>query len=442
MRLTFHGGAREVTGALYLLQSENTNILIDCGIVQGAGETDAERDTFPFRPSEIDALIVTHAHLDHVGRIPLLVRQGFSGAIFSTAPTRDLAELILEDALALAHRQGKEPYQDEDIKRALTLWKPLHYHEKQDIKNVSFHLRNAGHILGSSMPELLTEGKHFLFTGDLGNVPSSLMSPPEQITDMEYLVIESTYGNRVHESPEERDLKLERAVEDIAASGGTLMIPAFATERTQDILFTLNEMLHHKRIPEIPVFVDAPLAIRVTKVFETYIEFYRDEIKQLYIKHPHLFSFKNLRFTEAVEDSKHINSVSGPKVIIAGSGMMTGGRILHHARRYLSDPKSILLITGYQSAGSLGRRLIDGLTMVKLFGEDIPVRAEVRKIGGFSAHADSPQLLSFVDQSRETLKQVFVVQGEEAQTMPFVGEIRDRLGIPAVAPVPHESFEF
>lgn len=287
----------------------------------------------------------------------------------------------------------------------------------------------------------MAEGKKIVFTGDLGNVPSALLPPPEQMADADFLVIESTYGNRVHEAARERVLNLERAVEDTAARGGTLMIPAFATERTQDILFYLNEMLHFKRVPEMPVFVDAPLAIKITGVFEQYPEFYKDEIKNLYREHPNLFRFKRLRFTQSVEESKSINDVLQPKVILAGSGMLAGGRILHHARRYLPDPKSILLIIGYQAPGSLGRRLVDGEKLVKIFGEEIPVEAETRNIYGFSAHADNPQLFSYIETNRDTLKRAFMIHGEDAQALHLAQEVKDRLGIQADAPVLHESFE-
>lgn len=442
MRISFHGGAREVTGACYLLKTERANILVDCGLFQGCDEcADMNFRGFQFKPQEIDALFVTHGHIDHVGRIPKLVREGFRGPIFSTAPTKDLAMLLLRDSLSLAMREEEQLFEEKDMEQAFSQMKMLRYHESIHLGDADIMLRDAGHILGSSFVEIKAEGKKILFTGDLGNTPSLLLSPPETIRDAEYMVIESTYGGKEHENPEERISKLERAVEDTAARGGTLMIPAFATERTQDILHLLNELLLYKRIPEIPVFVDSPLAIRVTEVFERYPEYYKEEIKELFLQHPKLFKFKKLQFTESAEDSKRINSVSGPKVVIAGSGMMNGGRILHHARRYLSDTKSILLVIGYQAAGSLGRRLIDGETIVKIFGEDTPVHAEIRKINGFSAHADASQLYDFVYGSRNTLKQVFVVQGEEARALHFMQEIRDRLGTPAEAPMPGDEFE-
>ncbi|MBI3630958.1 MAG: MBL fold metallo-hydrolase [Candidatus Sungbacteria bacterium] len=442
MKLSFHGGAREVTGAAHLIESGPTKILIDCGLFQGSQDCD-ELNFQPFRfmPAEIAAVIVTHAHLDHVGRIPKLIRDGFSGAIYSTPATRELAAFILEDALSLSERRGNELYGAGDIAGAMARWKPLAYREPVEIGGVEFMLRDAGHILGSALVELWAEDKHFLFSGDLGNVPSVLLPPPEVPKDIEYMVVESAYGSRVHESAEERVLKLERAVEDAAARAGTLLVPAFATERTQDILHLLNEMVHQRRVPVMPMFVDSPLAIRITGVYDKYASSYRDDIRALLREHPHLFQFRRLRFTPSVEESKSINDVPPPKVVIAGSGMMSGGRILHHARRYLADPKSILLMIGYQAGGSLGRRLIDGEKLVKILGEEVRVVCEVRKINGFSAHADNPQLFSFVERNRDTLKRVFVVQGEEAQALYLAQEIKDRLGIQADAPTMYDTVE-
>lgn len=442
MKLIFHGGAQEVTGSCYLLQTQKTKLLVDCGMFQGCDEcADMNFAGFSFDPASVDALVVTHAHLDHVGRIPLLVKKGFAGKIFSTAPTRDLARLILEDALSLARREDNQLFEARDIEAAFRLWEAVPYHEKMEVGDMSFQLNRSGHILGSALVEIWGEGKHVLFTGDLGNVPSILLPPPDAVSGVDYLITESTYGNRTHESAEERVIKLERAIEEVAARGGTLMIPAFATERTQDILHLLNEMAHFKRIPDIPVFVDSPLAIRITQVYERYTDEYREDIRALFSQHPNLFRFKRLQLTESVEDSKRINEAHPPKVIIAGSGMMAGGRILHHARRYLPDEKSMLLVIGYQSAGSLGRRLIDGARWVKIMGEEIAVRSEIRKINGFSAHADGPQLFSFAAKMRDTLKKVFVVQGESAGALHLSQEIRDRLGIAADVPMLHDEAE-
>ena len=442
MRLSFHGGAREVTGACYLVESGDTKLLIDCGLFQGSKECeDLNFEPFRFAPAEVDALVVTHAHIDHVGRIPRIIREGFAGPVYSTPATRELARILLEDALRLAERRGEELYTPADLAKTFAVWEEVPYHSVREVGGIRFQLADAGHILGSAMIELWIEGRHILFTGDLGNIPSVLLRPPERLRGIEYLVIESTYGNRKHEDPEERMLRLERAVEDAASRGGALMIPAFAAERTQDILHLLNEMLLFKRIPEMPVFVDSPLAIKATRIYERYPDQYREEIQQLLREHPNLFRFKRLRFTETTEESKAINHVPPPKIVIAGSGMLQGGRILHHLRLYLSDPKSILLIIGYQAAGSLGRRLVDGEKSVKILGEDVPVAAEIRKISGFSAHADNPQLYAFVEANRESLKRVFTVQGEEAQALHLAQEIKDRLGVQADAPEMYEEAE-
>lgn len=431
-----------MTGACYLLETPKTKILVDCGLFQGCDEcVDLNFEDFKFNPRKVDAVFVTHAHLDHIGRLPKLVRGGFDGKIYSTAPTRELAKLLLEDALSIAQRKGRGLYSEPDLKKTLSLWEEAPYGGELKVGDLLMEFRNAGHILGSAMVKIRGGGKNILFSGDLGNIPSVLIPPPDVFRDLEYLVIESTYGNREHENEKERVLRLERAVEDVAARKGTLMIPVFATERTQDILHLLNEMLLFKRIPEMPVFVDSPLAIRATEVFERYPLEYRDEIKELFREHPNLFKFKKLRLTGSVEESKAINDVPAPKTILAGSGMMQGGRILHHLKRYLPDEKSILLVVGYQAAGSLGRRLIDREKMVKILGEDVPVRAEVRKINGFSAHADNPQLFRFVETNKDTLKKVFVVQGEEPQALHFRQEVKDRLGIPAEAPKLYDEFE-
>lgn len=442
MKLSFHGGVQEVTGSCYMLQTKKTSILVDCGMFQGADDvSDINADDFSFDPAAIDALLVTHAHLDHIGRIPLLVRRGFKGRIISTAATRDLCRLILADALSLALREDRQLYSAEHVARAFSLWDAVPYRERGAIGDISYQMVRSGHILGSAFVELWAETKHLLFTGDMGNASSTLLPPPDPVSGLDYLVIESTYGNRTHEQITERELKFERALEDTAKQGGVLMIPAFATERTQDILFLLNELMHFKRIPDMPVFVDAPLATRITEVYERYGGEYREEIRNLMAAHPNLFRFKRLTFTEDVEDSKHINDVPPPKIIIAGSGMMTGGRILHHARRYLPDARSTLLIIGYQSSRSLGRRLLEGAKTVHIFGEEVPVEAEIKQIDGFSAHADEPQLYEFVAATRDTLRRVFVVHGEQEQATYLAQAVRDRLGVDASVPALHDEVE-
>lgn len=451
--LAFYGGAREVTGACYLLEvggpslrsraTRTLRVLVDCGMFQGCEDCDfRNHQKFPFDAAAIDAVVVTHAHVDHIGRLPKLYREGFRGPIYSTPPTRDLAAILLEDAMNFFKRGEGELYSDSDLAGVLERFQPAAYGEPIDLGDgVSLALLEAGHILGSAFARFAVGGKVIVFSGDIGNDPSILLPPRASIPETNVLVTESVYGNRRHHHAEDRKLLLERAIEDVSSRRGVLMVPAFATERTQEILHEINEMLQFKRVPAMPVFVDSPLAIKATAVFAKYPSYYREGIQKLCREHRHLFEFKNLKMTSSVEESKAINDVPAPKVILAGSGMSTGGRILHHERRYLSDPNSILLVTGYQAAGSLGRRLLDHAREVKIHGESVPVRAEVRVIDGYSAHADEGQLLAFVDEMRDNLERVFVVQGEPAAALGFQSSIQDRLGVPAVAPVYGEQFE-
>lgn len=443
LTLEFHGGAKEVTGACYRLRSDRTDILVDCGMFQGSRFCEKLNfSAFKFNPAEIDAVFITHSHIDHIGRLPKLVKEGFQGPIYSTAPTKDLGALMLEDALHFMKEPEEILYDQYDIDTLLKQWKTIEYGETLSIGDMNVLFKNSGHILGSGMVEVSVEEKKLLFTGDFGNVPSVLLPEPDEMGEgIDYLIIESTYGNRTHDVDEHRALRLERAIEDVATRGGTLMIPAFANERTQDILFELNEMITHKRVPLMPTFVDSPLAIKATRVFRAYPRYYNDDVKKVQKKDPEVFDFRGLTFTETVEESKRINDVKQPKIIVAGSGMSAGGRILHHERRYLQDARSILLVVGYQSAGSLGRALLDGAKEVTIMKETVPIRAEIRKISGYSAHADQPQLFRFVKKGRASIKKVFVVQGEDDAASQFAQIIKDQLGISAVVPTLYEKIE-
>lgn len=440
--LSFYGGAREVTGACYLLEAVGKKVLVDCGMFQGCEDCDVRNHRpFPFDAKGVDAVILTHAHVDHIGRLPKLCRDGFRGPIYATPPTKDLAAILLEDAMNFFKPGPGELFSASDLTETLNRFQPVAYGESIDLGGASLTLLTAGHILGSALARIEADGRVLVFSGDVGNQPSILLPPRASVPEAHVLVVESVYGNKRHHHTEDRRLMLERAIEDVAHRRGTLMIPVFATERTQEILHEINEMIKLKRVPSMPVFVDSPLAIKATAVFAKYPTYYREEIQGLYRAHRHLFEFKNLRMTESVTESKAVNDVPPPKIILAGSGMSTGGRILHHERRYLSDPNSILLITGFQAAGSLGRRLLDHAPEVKIHGETVPVRAEVRVIDGYSAHADEVELLAFVDEMRDNLERVFVVQGEPASALGFQQTIQDRLGVPAVAPVYGEQFE-
>ncbi|MEN9560838.1 MAG: hypothetical protein RIQ56_111 [Candidatus Parcubacteria bacterium] len=445
MRLTFHGGAGSVTGANYLLDAGGEKILIDCGLLQGSHFAERQNfEPFPYDPSAIRAVIITHAHLDHVGRLPRLYEGGFRGIIFSTAPTKDFAELILLDSehilMKEAEREGKPPLTSpESIQGVMGLWKVVDYHAPFMVGPFKVELYDAGHILGSSMVKIDAERNTVVFSGDLGNYPAPMIRSTEQFTRADYCVIESTYGDRAHGETEERREELENVIEDTAKQGGVLMIPAFAMERTQELLYHLHELFEQGRIPPLPVYIDSPLAIKMTQVYRRYRSFLNKESAAHVRERDDILHFPNLHFTPTTEESKKINDVPPPKIIIAGSGMSQGGRILHHERRYLSDQKSTILFVGFQSHGSLGRRILEGAKTVTLFGEEVPVRCRVRSIPAYSAHADQPRLLQWITPLRTSLKRVFVVQGEEESAGVLAQKLRDTLALSAHIPKAGET---
>ena len=447
LSLTFHGGAKAVTGANYLLEYGDSKILIDCGLHQGSNFSERQNfEPFPYKPSEIDAVFVTHAHIDHIGRIPQLYRAGFKGKVYSTPPTRDFAEFLLLDSEHLLRQEAQKKkrtplYTAQDVMDVMQSWKGIPYHIPITEGDFSVELYDAGHVLGSSSILVTVAGKRIVFSGDLGNIPEPLIKPTEYIEEADYALIESTYGNRVHEKLDVRKDLLEDAIEDTVKTGGTLMIPAFALERTQELLFELNELVENGRIPKVPIFIDSPLAIKLTAVYQKYSSdplYFNQTSRKLIQSGDHIFNFPGLVFTLTTEQSKEINVVQGPKVIVAGAGMSNGGRILHHEMRYLSDPKSRILFIGYQANGSLGRQVLDGAAAVKIFGETIPVRCRKLAIGGYSAHADQPQLLKWIESMRVSLKRVFVIQGEEDQALPLAQKIRDDLAVEAEVPSPSD----
>ncbi|MBI1957222.1 MAG: MBL fold metallo-hydrolase, partial [Candidatus Niyogibacteria bacterium] len=325
VKLSFFGAAQEVTGACYLLETPSAKILVDCGLFQCPGVCELKNfEPFPFEPTSIDAVFVTHAHIDHTGRLPKLVKDGFRGTIYSTPATRELAQLMLEDSLGLMEREKKhearEPlFTAEDLAKTFESWKDLEYHEKLPIKDATVQLFDAGHILGSAMIRIETGGEVIVLTGDLGNPPTPLLRPTEAVTDATYLVIESTYGNKAHEDRENRRLKIERVIEDTVKKGGVLMIPAFSMERTQELLFEMDRLVEEGRIPQIPVFVDSPLAIRATEVYRNYERYYNQEAHHILKSGDEVFKFPRLKFTPTAEESKAINDVPPPKAVIAGS---------------------------------------------------------------------------------------------------------------------------
>ncbi|MEY3784327.1 MAG: hypothetical protein RLZZ230_649 [Candidatus Parcubacteria bacterium] len=444
----FYGGVGSVTGANFMLDTGKLAVLVDCGLVQGdkfAQEINAK--DFAYDPTHVDVLFVTHAHADHIGRIPKLVRDGFKGVIYSTVPTRDLARIMFADALHImeyeAERDKTETiYGQEDIDLAFTLWQTAEYHEPIKLEDeVTAEFTNAGHILGSAIVTFTRHGNKVVFTGDIGNVPQPLMDAPEIPTDYDYMVMESVYGDRVHEEVAEREALLRHYIEDTIAKKGTLIIPAFSLERTQGILLEINNLIESKAIPTIKTYLDSPLAIKVTDIYRKSTKFLKPEIQEQIASGDDIFEFDGLSFTETVKESSQISNVPGPKIIIAGSGMSHGGRIRAHEKEYLDDTNTTLLLVGYQSVGSIGRLLQDGAKKIWLDREEVQVNAQIATIRGYSGHADRNQLIEFVNGGCDGAKQVFVTMGEERASLFLTQRLRDYLGVNAIAPDTNAEIE-
>lgn len=451
-----------VTGVNYLLDTGQSKILIDCGLLQGSKELESKNyEPFAYSAKDIDAVVISHSHLDHIGRLPQLIDEGFKGKIFATPPAVDFTRLILQDSVKVlaekAQHAGVAPlFSQGEVDEVMRRFVATDYYKKTPATaDISFTFHDAGHILGSAIIELEVGGlslpsgsgeasKKIVFSGDLGHPPAPLLRAPDYLTSADYVLVESTYGDRNHESPDDCKEKIENVIEDTIAHNGVLLIASFAMERTQQLLYHLNDLVEHHRIPRVPVFIDSPLAIHLTEVYEKYPQYYNKRAVAEIDSGDDIFNFPGLQFTPTSAESKKINEVPPPKIIIAGSGMSQGGRIVHHEVRYLADPSTTLLMVGYQAAGTLGRRLAEGEKQVHILDQSVTVNAKIEKISGYSAHADQQYLMDWVKSftkpgyangdGRRELKKVFVVQGESEPAATLAGLIRDELGIEAVVP--------
>ena len=445
LKITFCSGAGTVTGANFLLEGNDKKFLIDCGLIQGEKlADDLNWEKFPYDASNIDILFITHCHIDHIGRIPKLISEGFNGRIVSTIPSKEITEIMLADTAHLLSRETDlgldKIYTTENIQKAMGLWETLEYGQKLNVDHgFQFSYKDAGHILGSGMIEIVYNGKKIVFTGDLGNSPSPLLPDTEVLKDVDYLIMESCYGDRNHEHRDERKKKLEDIIRDNYNRKGTLIIPTFSLERTQELLYEINSLVENKIIPEMPIFLDSPLSIKLTDVYLKYDKYFNEKAKQIIATGDKLFTFRGLKETLETEESKAILQVAPPKIIIAGSGMSNGGRILHHEKNYLPNKNDTILLTGYQSIGTLGRLIEDGAKKVHIMGEEVRIKANVAKISGYSGHKDSDHLLDFVENISSTLKKVFVVMGEPRSAMYLSQRIRDNFGVDTYTPTAGDS---
>lgn len=437
MRITFFGAASEVTGSKHLVEIAGRRILLDCGLWQGshqADELNAQR--LPFDARTIDAVVISHAHLDHVGMLPLLVKNGYHGPIYSTGATRDLTELILLDAAKIQeqdtiywqrHHPGIpdpiEPlYTHADIQPVMKLFERVRYAHLGGAfvpiaPGVGLKLYDAGHILGSAVAVLEgQEGgqtRRVVYSGDLGRWNAPLLRDPDVVQEpAEALILESTYGSRLHHPVNEVEGDLVQIMKQVVASKGKVIIPAFSLGRTQELVYILHQLTDQGKLPRIPIIIDSPLASKVTAVFQRHQQDYdRESRSDFSYPNENPLAFSNLEFTESVEESKALNSRGGPLVIISASGMASGGRVLHHLRNTLPQPQNIIVFTGYQANGTLGRRIVDGATSVRMFGDEVPVKAEIRSLNDLSAHADAAELIRYAE-AIPNLGQVFLVHGE------------------------------
>ncbi|MDE2406274.1 MAG: MBL fold metallo-hydrolase [Xanthomonadaceae bacterium] len=446
MKVHFHGAAGEVTGSMHLVEAAGKRILIDCGMVQGSPEADARNFApFPFEVGQIDALVLSHAHIDHVGRVPRLTLAGFDGPIYAQAATVDLLPIMLMDSASLQEndaersnrkRKPGQPkamplYTRDDVREALSQLRPLPYGARTEIlEGVEIAFRDAGHILGSSIVELWADGRKLVFSGDLGMPGTPILRDPVQIGQADLLLMESTYGNRNHKQRSDTIIELAEILDQAWHDHGNVLIPAFAVGRTQELLYWFARHWADWDMSRWKIFLDSPMASKVVQVYDHHHELFDAEAREVWRGSPNPFRLPNLRVTETAEESMAINRIHGGAIVIAGNGMASGGRILHHMRQCLPKRQTRIVFVGYQAEGTLGRRLVDGAKWVRIHGHDVRVNAHRHTVGGLSAHADQQGLLHWYAGFTPSPPLV-LVHGEDLAREALAGEIFERHGVQA-----------
>lgn len=459
MKLHFLGANRQVTGSRYLLETSEFKLLVDCGLFQEREFQDRNWETCPIPPNQIDAVVLTHAHVDHVGLLPRLVRRGFDGIVYATEPTVDLADIILNDAAKIQmedikykekrHRkQNKKspfPYEplfnDEDAKKTLGMILGVPYRTPKQIhENIDVEFFDAGHILGSSSL-LFTiklpsgEQRQLVFSGDIGQQNKPIIRDPQPVGVADYLVIESTYGDRDHPDGGDIEIQLENIINETMKQGGKLIIPTFAVERAQELMYYIGKLTHSHRIPAVPVYLDSPMAVDATETFREHLDSFDKETTEMIQANVPPLRFPNLHLVRSTRDSKAINNDNRPAIIMSTSGMCTAGRIKHHLRNNISNKRNTILFVGFQSHGTLGRRILDGQQEVRIHGHEYKVKARVAQIFGFSGHADRSALLTWARAFSQPPRTTFITHGEEDAALHFAKQLQDQLGW--TAEVPH-----
>jgi metallo-beta-lactamase family protein len=464
LKIQFIGGARTVTGSQHLLSINDKNILLECGLFQGRRQDTYEKNkNFKFDPKEIDALILSHAHIDHSGNIPNLVKNGFDGLIYATPATVDLCEIMLRDSAYLQQRdvdwlnkkkknQGsvESLYSVEDVERSLNQFKGFEYNTATEIfPGIISTFQDAGHILGSASILLEIEeekGKkiRFGFSGDIGRPEMPIIRNPDLFRDLDLLIMESTYGNRIHTHSDEVEEEVAKVVREVFDRKGKIIIPAFAVGRTQLLVYVLHKLFDQNRIPEIPIYVDSPLAVNATKVFREHPECFDRETNRIFLESgTDPFGFGRLKYITTVEQSKELNDLNDPMIIISASGMAEGGRILHHLANNIGNPNNLVLFVGYAAEHTLARKIMDGMEKVNILGEEYSVKCKIKTMDYFSGHADQNELIDYLHLNpSKKLKNIFLVHGEEDQALPLKEKILQKGYKNADFPISEEKFVF